>query len=106
MNGLFALPGQLLENGSARRIGKSAEHVIGMGWCHRETITIRLFVVKKKLTIFDGGLPGNPALRVLEMLFCRISSSRSSSVPGWPLRFLAMRHNRSAWMFRPGLMML
>jgi hypothetical protein len=31
---LFALPGQLLEDGSARRIGKSAEDVIGIGRLH------------------------------------------------------------------------
>jgi hypothetical protein len=57
---LFALPGQLLENGPARRIGEGAEHVIGIGRCHRQTITAWLCVVKKKITIFDCGLLGKP----------------------------------------------
>src|ERR1700692_2022072 len=50
---LFALPGQLLENGPARRIGKSPEHVICIGRCHRKTITIWLCFVKGKVTIFQ-----------------------------------------------------
>jgi len=41
VDGLFALPGQLLENGPASRVGKSAEHVIGIGRLHVQTITVR-----------------------------------------------------------------
>ena len=34
VDGLFALPGQLLEEGPAGWVGKSAKHVIGMGRLH------------------------------------------------------------------------
>lgn len=34
VDGQFALPSQLLENGPASRIGESAEHGIDMGWLH------------------------------------------------------------------------
>jgi hypothetical protein len=46
MHSLFALPGQFLEDGPARRIGKRAEHGIGIGRFHIETITKRLCFVK------------------------------------------------------------
>ncbi|MGC1619165.1 MAG: hypothetical protein WA765_11820 [Candidatus Acidiferrum sp.] len=41
VDGLFAPPGQLLENGPANRIGESPEHVIGIGGFTRKAITIR-----------------------------------------------------------------
>jgi len=52
MDGLFVMPDQLLENGPARRIGKSTEHVIGIGQLHRQTITIWLLFVKRNVMQF------------------------------------------------------
>jgi hypothetical protein len=46
VDGLFALPRQLLENSPAGRIGKSAEHGIGIGQLHTQTITKQLCIVK------------------------------------------------------------
>lgn len=46
VDALFALPGQLLKNRPAGGVGKSTEHVIGIGWLHTKTITIRLWIVK------------------------------------------------------------
>jgi hypothetical protein len=46
VDGLFALPGQFLEDGPASRVGESPEHVIGAGQRHRKTIAKWLWFVK------------------------------------------------------------
>ena len=46
MNSLFALPRQLFEDGPARRIRKSAKHVISFDPFHTKTITTQLWIVK------------------------------------------------------------
>jgi hypothetical protein len=50
VDGLFALAGQLLENGSAGGVGESSEDVIGIGGRHTQTITMRLLFVKRDAT--------------------------------------------------------
>ena len=47
MNGLFALPGKLLEDGPARGVGERAEDVISAGSSHIQTITVWLWFVKR-----------------------------------------------------------
>jgi hypothetical protein len=48
VNRLFAVAGQLLENGATSWIGEGAEHGIGMSQLHTETITIWLWFVKRE----------------------------------------------------------
>src|SRR6266851_2294153 len=48
MDGLFALPGQLLENGPARRIGESPEHVIGIGRLHTRNHSRMVMVCQER----------------------------------------------------------
>ena len=44
---LFALPGELLEDGPASGIGECAKDVIGIGRLHGKTIANRLWFVKE-----------------------------------------------------------
>ena len=53
VDGLFALAGQLFEDGAARGVGKSAEHGTGADRLHAQTITIRLWFVKKDFDFFQ-----------------------------------------------------
>jgi hypothetical protein len=49
VDGLFALPRQLLENGPARRIGKSAEHVICISRRHTQNHNQTVMVCQDQL---------------------------------------------------------
>jgi hypothetical protein len=40
MDGLFSLPGQFLEDGSAGRVGEGTEYGIGVDLLHIKTITV------------------------------------------------------------------
>jgi hypothetical protein len=50
VDGLFALPGQLLENGPASRVGKSTEHVIGIGRLHIKNHNRAVMVCQERRT--------------------------------------------------------
>jgi hypothetical protein len=52
VDGLFALPGEFLEDGSAGGVGESAEHGIGIGRLHTKTITVWLWFVKRNMIDF------------------------------------------------------
>src|SRR5262245_48024919 len=47
VDGLFALPGKLLEDGPAGGVSECAKGVIGDGLSHNETITVWLWFVKR-----------------------------------------------------------
>ena len=51
VDGLFALPGQLLEDGPARRIGEGTEDVIGIGRLHTEN--------HNRMVTLEDGLSGD-----------------------------------------------
>jgi hypothetical protein len=54
MDGLFALPGQLFEDGPSRWVSECAEDVIGIGRRHIKTIAKWLWVCQKKNAISSG----------------------------------------------------
>jgi len=99
VDGLFAMPGQLFENGPARRVGKSAEHVIGIGRLHAETITVRLLDVKGKVTqgkVTQFGFAGMPvstasvgAIPFSENATVGLTPRASHGAPGRAARMLA-----------------
>ncbi len=81
MDRLFTLPRQLLKNSPARRIGQSAENVIGIHGCHGQTITKQLWFVNR---MFSSGIP-------------RACPRRSSIILATAHSLNGLRHRRRTW---------
>src|SRR5580704_14906306 len=85
VNGLFALPAQLLKNSPARRIGKSAEHGIGVGRLHTTNHNHMAMVCQERGRTFSRCcLASTPSIVWQTEHFTAQSQAFSASSAGFP----------------------